>query len=94
MSVEHTEESIYAQIHAHLDEHLSERPAAPILPSSRIVEDLGLDSLQAFEMIASVEDAYGITIPMDRFQHIVTLEDVVRMVLGVLRADIDRQGAA
>jgi acyl carrier protein len=93
VSAQHTEENIYARIHAYLDEHLTERPAAPIVPGSRIIEDLGLDSLQSFEMVAEIEDHYGITIPMERFQSVVTLEDVVTMVRSVLEAD-ERQGAA
>ena len=92
MSVEHTEESVRAKIYAYLDEHLLEPPAEPIGPSSRIVEDLGLDSLQSFEMVAALEDGYEITIPMELFQSVVTLHDVAQIVLRVL-AD-ERQGAA
>ncbi len=87
MSVEHTEESILAKIHAYLDEHLLERPAAPIGPGSRIVEDLGLDSLQSFEMIADLEDQLGITIPMELFQSVTTVGDVANVVLRVLSAE-------
>jgi acyl carrier protein len=91
VTVEHSEEGVRANIYAYLEERLIEPPLV-IEPSSRIVEDLGLDSLQSYELVAALEDAYDITVPMELFHSVVILEDVVQVVMRVL-ADA-RQGTA
>lgn len=84
-TAEHSYEGVLARIFEYLEEHLRERPGATITAESKLIADLGLDSLQSFEMLAELEDHYGVTIPMELFQDAVTLEDVARAVLRVLQ---------
>ncbi len=77
-------ESVLHEVFAYLDRHLQQRPAAPISASSRLIDDLGLDSLQSFEMVAELEDHFGITVPMEALHEIVTLDDVARVIVRVL----------
>lgn len=89
-TAEQTYEGVLAKIFEYLEEHTSERPAAPVTAQSRLVRDLGLDSLQSFEMISDLEDHFHITMPMEMFQDVETIEDVARAVLVV----IEREAAA
>ena len=47
-----------------------------VLPSSRIKEDLGADSLDILELLMTVEEEHGITIPDDQLINFVTVGDV------------------
>ena len=44
---------------------------------SRLVDDLGLDSLDAVEMVFEIEESYGIDIPDDQIQEFKTAQDIV-----------------
>jgi acyl carrier protein len=52
-----------------------------IRPSDRIQQDLGLDSLAVMEFAADVEARFGISIPADMYEQIVTVEDIARAVV-------------
>lgn len=54
-----------------------------IKPESKIAEDLGADSLDRVELLMGLEDEYGITIPDEDVEKIVTVQDVVD-ILGPL----------
>jgi acyl carrier protein len=84
---EHSYDNVLAKIFEYLEEHASERPAATVTARSRLIQDLGLDSLQSFEMVSDLEDSFGITIPMDLFQGVETLEDVARAVMRVIAGE-------
>ena len=43
-------------------------------------EDLGADSLDLFELTMALEDEYGIEIPSEDLEKIVTVDDVVEYV--------------
>ena len=86
-TVEHHYEDVLAKIFEYLEEHMPSRPREPITAHSQLIHDLGLDSLQSFEMIADLEDHFHIEIPMDLFQHVKTLEDVAQAVLRVIQAE-------
>lgn len=86
-TAEHNYEGVLAKIFEYLEEHLTTRPSAAITAQSHLIRDLGLDSLQSFEMVSDLEDHFGVTIPMDLFQNSETLEDVARAVVGVLRGE-------
>lgn len=49
---------------------------ATINENTRIIEDLGADSLDVVELLMTLEDDYGITIPDDEIQEIKTIGDV------------------
>lgn len=52
--------------------------ADKIKPESRIAEDLGADSLDRVELLMSLEDEYGITIPEEDVDYISTVSDVMK----------------
>ena len=43
---------------------------------AKIVEDLGADSLDVVELLSRLEDEFGITIPDDDVENLVTVGDV------------------
>ena len=48
--------------------------------SSKIMEDLGADSLDVVEMLMSMEESFGITVPDEDIEELVTVDDVVAYV--------------
>ncbi|MDF0378290.1 phosphopantetheine-binding protein [Methylophilus sp. YYY-1] len=56
-----------------------------ITPQSKLV-DLGLDSLDIFDIIFQAEDQYGIKVP-NPSEEIATVEDVVRMLDDLLKTE-------
>jgi acyl carrier protein len=50
---------------------------AKVTPDARIIEDLGADSLDAVELIMAAEDEYGIEIPDEAAEKLVTVGDVI-----------------
>lgn len=79
-----TYEAVLAKMFAYFDENLAEKPASPISEESRLIQDLQLDSMQSFEMVSDLEDQFNITMPMELFQHVVTVGDVAREVVKVI----------
>ena len=51
-------------------------PVEKVLPDAKIVEDLGADSLDVVELLSRLEDEYGITIPDDEVENLITVADV------------------
>lgn len=51
-------------------------PVEKVLPDAKIVEDLGADSLDVVELLSRLEDEYGITIPDEEVENLVTVADV------------------
>lgn len=83
-TVDSSYEGVLAKIFEYLEEHLVEKPTAPITAQSHLIRDLSLDSLQSFEMVSDLEDHFNVTMPMELFQHVETLEDVARAVVRVI----------
>lgn len=48
-----------------------------VLPTSKIKDDLGADSLDTLQMLMALEDTYGITVPDEALPTFVTVGDVV-----------------
>ncbi len=48
--------------------------------SCKIMEDLGADSLDVVEMLMSMEESFGITVPDEDIEELVTVDDVVAYV--------------
>ncbi len=74
---------VLAQVLTYLNTQLSEKPKTPVSGSTRLVHDLGLDSLQSFEMVSDLEDQFELTIPMDLLQGVETVDDLARLILRV-----------
>ena len=51
--------------------------AATITPESRFKEDLEADSLDLFEMVMALEEEFGIEIPSEDLEKIVTVNDII-----------------
>lgn len=51
-----------------------------ITPESLIVEDLGADSLDAIDIVMSVEDEFGIEVPDEIVEKIESVNDIITFV--------------
>ena len=51
-------------------------PLEKVVPEAKIVEDLGADSLDVVELLSRLEDEFGIVIPDDEVENLVTVGDV------------------
>lgn len=51
-----------------------------IKPESDIVKDLGADSLDVVELLMTLEDNTGKTIPEDKVTEVKTVDDVVKLL--------------
>ena len=54
--------------------------ADQIKPESDVVKDLGADSLDVVELLISLEDDYGVSIPEDDIVNVKTVQDIVDMI--------------
>ncbi len=54
--------------------------AKTVKPTSRIVEDLGADSLDMIEMLMSLEENFGISVPDDKVASLKTVNDIVAFI--------------
>lgn len=55
--------------------------------TTRIVADLGIDSLGVMEVLAEVEDTYGLLIPDEALKQIETVGDVITAIVERLGQD-------
>ncbi len=55
-------------------------PLDKVAPDAKIVDDLGADSLDVVELLSQLEDEYGITIPDEEVETLVTVADVAAEV--------------
>lgn len=51
-------------------------PIEKVTADAKIVEDLGADSLDVVELLSRLEDEYGIMIPDEEVENLVTVADV------------------
>ena len=51
-----------------------------ITAESNIIEDLGADSLDVIEMLMTLEEEYGITIPDEKIGQIKTIGQIVDLI--------------
>ena len=51
-------------------------PISKVTPDAKIVDDLGADSLDVVELLSRLEDEFGITIPDEDVETLVTVNDV------------------
>ncbi len=54
--------------------------AKTIKSTSRVVEDLGADSLDMIEMLMSLEENFGISVPDDKVASLKTVDDIVAFI--------------
>ena len=47
---------------------------------SNIIEDLGADSLDVIEMLMTLEEEYGVTIPDEKINQVKTVGQIVKLI--------------
>lgn len=55
-------------------------PVEKVTPDAKIVDDLGADSLDVVELLSQLEDEYGVTIPDEEVENLVTVADVATQI--------------
>ena len=55
-------------------------PLSELREDSRLVGDLGMSSFDLADTVVSVEEAYGVKIPDERFRELVTVADIARVI--------------
>ena len=60
-------------------------PIEKVTPDAKIVEDLGADSLDVVELLSRLEDEYGVMIPDDDVEKLVTVSDVSEAIQGLIK---------
>lgn len=58
--------------------------ASEVMPGTTFTEDLGADSLDLYQIILGVEDAFDIEIPQEEAEKIVTVGDAVELIQSVV----------
>jgi acyl carrier protein len=56
-----------------------------VTAESKIVEDLGADSLDVVELLSCLEDEYNVTIPDDEVEKLVTVGDVANEIEKLIK---------
>ena len=56
------------------------KPVESIQGEMEVVKDLGADSLDVVEMVMSLEDEFGISVPEDEAVNIKTVDDIVNLI--------------
>lgn len=51
-----------------------------VVPEAKFVDDLGADSLDLVELVMALEDEYGIEIPDDDAEKILTVGDALKYI--------------
>ena len=60
--------------------------ASEVMPGTTFTEDLGADSLDLYQIILGVEDAFDIEIPQEEAEKIVTVTDAIDLIKNALNA--------
>ena len=60
--------------------------SAQLRPDALLSDDLGVDSLAAIEWGMTIEDAFGISLPEDAWEHVTTYGGVDELVLRLASA--------
>lgn len=58
-------------------------PMDKVLPESKIVQDLGADSLDIVELLMSLEEEFGIVVTDEQAQNLVTLQDIENLIKNI-----------
>ena len=58
--------------------------ASEVMPGTTFTEDLGADSLDLYQIILGVEDAFDIELPQEEAEKIVTVADAIDLIQRVV----------
>lgn len=78
-----TREKVHEELLAILRGHA--QAGVKVEDSSHLVGDLGIDSLGVMEVLADIEDKFGLSIPDEALRDVDTVASVVRAIEGRLR---------
>ena len=59
-------------------------PLSQVAPESKIIDDLGADSLDVFQIIMAIEEEFDIEIANEAAEKIVSVGDAVEQIKNVL----------
>ena len=59
--------------------------ASTLGPDTDIIEDLGADSLDVVELLSRLEDEYGVMIPDEEVENLVTVADVAAEIEKLIK---------
>jgi acyl carrier protein len=54
--------------------------ADQVTPESKMIEDLGADSLDAVELVMAVEEEFGIEVPDEEAEKLISVGDIISHV--------------
>ncbi len=80
MSEEITSEVIEAGVKEVIVKQLG-ADAGEVVPAASFINDLGADSLDTVELVMALEEAYGIEIPDEDAEKIMTVGDAVKYII-------------
>ena len=73
------EESIEQRVKDIIVEQLGVKPDQ-VTPEAKFVEDLGADSLDIVELIMALEEEFGIEVPDEQAEKLLTVGDVTKYI--------------
>ena len=75
---------IYQKLCAFLSDQLGINPA-DIRPESKVIDDLGADSLDLVEMLTEMESEYDIVITDERVRELTTVGEIAEFLEGLIK---------
>lgn len=79
-----THEEVLAAVRKVIEEHAE---TTDVAEETELVADLGIDSLGVMEVVAEIEDQFGMTIADSELRDVATLGDVVKAIETRLREE-------
>ena len=73
------EKSIEEKVKDIIVEQLGVKPDQ-VTPDAKFIEDLGADSLDTVELIMALEEEFGIEVPDDQAEKLLTVGDVIKYI--------------
>lgn len=72
------EQTVHQEIAAALSQVLNRK--VEVQGSTKVVQDLGMDSLAVMNFIMAIEDRFDISIPLDRVAQVETVDDLTHAI--------------
>ena len=66
-------------------------PVEKITPAASLRDDLGMDSIDMFDVLALIEQRYSVNIERDHFREVRTISDVVEVLLTKYEGELRTQ---
>jgi len=85
-----TRERVRGELIELFGQHLQQ--GASVAESSHLVADLGIDSLGVMEIVAAIEDRFGLNIPDEALREVETVADVAAAIETRLQREGRLQG--